>query len=128
MSARSRVRAVLELRRSSGGCDDGDMADPSYATLATFDMDLGREDEQRVGLEQVIVPGVRRHPGFISGTWTLDRSSSHSYVMLTYESLESAEAMKANIGANAEGQAAVGITLVEVRVLEVTAVAAAGLQ
>ena len=100
------------------------MADPTHATLATFRMDPGREAEQRVGLERIIVPGVRRHPGFVSGTWTLDRGSSRSFVMLTYESLASAEAMKSNIIANAAGQAAVGIELVEVQLLEVTSTAA----
>ena len=91
-------------------------------------MDPALEEEQRAGLEQVIVPGVRRHPGFISGTWTLDRGTGHSYVMLTYKSLESAEAMKANIVANAEGQERVGFTLIDVRVLEVTAVAVGDFQ
>jgi hypothetical protein len=99
------------------------MAAPSHATLATFRMDLSREDEQRAGLEQMIVPGVRRHPGFVSGTWTLDRDTSESFVMLTFETRDSAETMRANIIANADGQRAVGIDLVEVRLLEISAVA-----
>lgn len=107
-------------------CHHAVMAEPSHATLATVSMDLEREGEQRAGLERFIVPGVRQHPGFVSGTWTQVRESSRSYVMLTYESLESAEAMKGNILDNVDGQAAVGIELVDLRVLEVTATATVG--
>lgn len=99
------------------------MNGPSHATLATFRMDLSREAEQRAGLEQMIVPGVRRHPGFVAGTWTLDRAQGTSFVMLTYDSVAAAESMKENILANAEGQRAVGIDLVSVRVLEISATA-----
>ena len=99
------------------------MSAPRHATLATFRMDLSRETDQRMGLEQMIVPGVKRHPGFVAGTWTLDRADSTSFVMLTYDSLDAAEAMVASIVANADGQRAVGIDLVSVKVLEISATA-----
>lgn len=99
------------------------MSGPRHATLATFRMDLAREADQRAGLEHMIVPGVRRHPGFVSGIWTLDREDSTSFVMLTYDSLDAAEAMRQNIVDNADGQRAVGIDLVSVKVLEVSATA-----
>jgi hypothetical protein len=95
----------------------------THATLATFRMDLARETEQQEGLENMILPGVRTHPGFVGGTWTLDRETSESFVMLTYESRESADAMRENIIGNADNQRFVGIELVEVRVLEVSATA-----
>lgn len=101
------------------------MSTPTHATLATFRMDLAWEAEQRAGLEKMIVPGVQQHPGFVSGTWTLDRESSESFVMLTYQNRESAEAMRKNIIGNADNQRLVGIDLVEVRVLEVSASASA---
>ena len=101
------------------------MPEPTHATLATFRMDLAREAEQRSGLEQMIVPGVKQHAGFIAGTWTLDRERSESFVMLTYSSQESAEEMRENILANADNQRFVGIDLVGVRVLEVSASAVA---
>lgn len=97
------------------------MSIPTYATLAHFRMDLTREAEQRAGLEQMIVPGVQRHPGFITGTWTLDRHTAESFVMLTYESQESAEAMRTNILGNAENQRHVGVELIDVRLLEISA-------
>jgi hypothetical protein len=101
------------------------MPTPTHATLATFRMDLAREAEQRAGLEQMILPGVRQHSGFVGGTWTLDRETAESFVMLTYASQESAEAMRKNIVGNAENQRFVGIELVSVRVLEVSASASA---
>lgn len=88
-------------------------------------MDLSREAEQRQGLDQMIVPGVQQHPGFVYGTWTLDREASRSYVMLTYDTHASAEAMRESIVGNADNQRFVGIDLIEVRVLEVSASALA---
>lgn len=101
------------------------MANPTHATLATFRMDLTRESEQRAGLELMIVPGVQRHPGFVAGTWTLDRDSAESLVMLTFESRGAAEAMRQNVISNVEHQRAVGIELLSVRLLEVSASATA---
>jgi hypothetical protein len=68
--------------------------------------------------------GVRQHPGFIAGTWTLGRETAESFVMLTYASRES-EGMKQNIVRNSQNQQFVGIELVGVRVLEVSASATA---
>jgi len=97
------------------------MTRPTHATIATFHRDLSREAEQQAGLEQVIVPGIRSAPGVLSGHWTLDRSTSESVVMITYESLAAAEAMAANVRANAENQRAVGLELISLRIVEVVA-------
>lgn len=102
------------------------MSAPSHATLASFDVDLTRGAEQRVGVEQMIVPEVQRHPGFVADTWTLDCRRAGSYVMLAYQSFDSATEMPANIIGGAEAREAVGNDLVEVRVLDVSAAAAAG--
>jgi hypothetical protein len=101
------------------------VTEPTHATLATFRLDLTREAEQRVGLDQLIVPSVRRHPGFVAGTWTLDRDAAQSFVMLTYATRGAADSMRENIVSNAENQRAVGIELVDVRVLEISASASA---
>jgi hypothetical protein len=97
------------------------MAPPTHATLATFRIDLSREAEQREGLQRMIVPGVRQFPGFVGGTWTVDRRTSESIVLLTYDSLGAAEAMPENIRGNADNQRHVGLDLVGVRILEVAA-------
>ncbi len=95
------------------------MATPTHATLATFRMDLTREAEQREGLERMIVPGVRQFPGFVSGHWTVDRHTSESLVLLSYDSLSAAEAIRENIQGNAENQRRIGLELVGVRILEI---------
>jgi hypothetical protein len=99
------------------------MAAATHATLATFQMDLSREGEQRLVLENVIVPGVMASPGVVSGHWTIDRTTSESFVLLTFESAEHAQAMAANVVGNAENQRSVGIELSSIRVLEISAVA-----
>ena len=97
------------------------MSSPTHATLATFRMDLSREAEQREGLTRMIVPGVRSAPGFVTGCWTLDRATSESVVMITFDSIEAAEALATNVRANAPHQMAVGIELVSIRIVEVSA-------
>jgi len=84
-------------------------------------MDLSREAEQREGLTRMIVPGVRSAPGFVTGCWTLDRATSESVVMITFDSIEAAEALATNVRANAPHQMAVGIELVSIRIVEVSA-------
>jgi hypothetical protein len=114
------------LRGSRGdraGRDAVAVTKPTHATIATFHMDLDREAEQRAGLEQMIVPGVRNAPGVITGHWTLDRSTAESIVLITYDSSTAAEDMAANIRANADNQRTVGIDLVSVRIVEVVATA-----
>lgn len=97
------------------------MSEATHATVATFGRDLRREDVQRQGLHEHIVPDVRSHPGFVSGTWMLDRDAGTSVVVITFASREAAESFQGVVRDNAANQAAVGIELVELRLLEVEA-------
>lgn len=99
------------------------MTSAAFATVATFDLDLDREAEQRAGLEQVILPSVRQAPGFVSGTWTLDRRLCQSTVVVAFESSEAAEAFADSVRLNAPAREAIGISLREIRVVEILAVA-----
>lgn len=80
------------------------MTQSSHATLATFRMDLAREEEQREALRRVIV--ARRAAGSRRSSGPLDTRSidAESIVMITYGSLVAAGAMAANIRANAENR------------------------
>ena len=60
-------------------------------------------------------------PGFVTGCWTLDRATSESVVMITFDSIEAAEALANNVRANAPHQTAVGIELMSIRIVEVSA-------
>jgi hypothetical protein len=84
-------------------------------------MEMSRVDEQRQGLHGRVVPGVRQHPGFVSGTWMLDRDAGTSIVVITFASRETAESFRDNVMENAVNQAAVGIELVDIRLLEIEA-------
>lgn len=97
------------------------MTTPTHATLATFSIDVTREEEQREGLDQHVIPGVRQFPGFVRGDWTLDRERGVTHVLLTYSSREAAEMMASNVRGNAEGQATAGLTLQNIAVLEIVA-------
>ena len=94
---------------------------PTHATLAVFRIDLSRELEQQEGLERMIVPGVREAPGFVTGCWTLDRDAGESTVVITFDTRDHADALAVSVRANAPHQSAVGIELVSIRVVEVSA-------
>jgi len=97
------------------------MSEPTHATMATFRMDMSREDEQRHGLREFLVPRVSQHAGFLGGNWMLDRDAEESIVVVTFSSRQAAEAFQKNVESNATNQAAAAIELINVRVLEVTA-------
>ena len=94
---------------------------PTHAMLATFHMDLSREAEQQEGLNRMIVPSVRSARGFVSGCWTLDRAKSESLAMITFDSIEAAQGLAADVQATTSQQLAVGIELLSIRVVEVSA-------
>jgi hypothetical protein len=95
------------------------VSEATHATVATFRMDMGFANVQRRGLHDHIVPGVRQHPGVISGTWMLDRAAATSLAVITFASREAAESFLGNVRDNAANQAAVGVELVDIRLLEV---------
>jgi len=99
------------------------MSSSTHATIATFHMDLSREAEQRDGLNRMIVPGVRKSPGFVTGCWTLDRDTSESVVLITFDSLDTARRFAENVRGNAVNQRAAGIELLSIRIVEVSATA-----
>lgn len=95
------------------------MTTASYATLAAFQMDASRFEQQRGFLKTVLAPGVRAFPGVVDGHWTLDRSNAESHVLITFTSLEAAERFRNDVQANATNQAANGVALTGIRLLEV---------
>jgi quinol monooxygenase YgiN len=97
------------------------MSEPTHATITIFRMDMSREDEQRRGLREFLVPRVSQHAGFLGGNWMLDREVEESIVFVTFSSRQAAEAFQKNVESNATNQAAAAIELVNIRVLEVTA-------
>ena len=94
---------------------------PAHATLATFRVDLTRAAEQQQVLDVVIVPGVMKAPGFVTGHWTLDREAAESTVLVTFESAVDAGNFAASVEANATDQARAGLELVSIRIVEVLA-------
>ena len=94
---------------------------PTHATLATFRMDPAREAEQREGLHRMIVPNVRQAPGFVSGCWTRNRETNESVALVTFSSREHAESFAENVRSNAANQAAVGIEILSMAIVEVSA-------
>jgi hypothetical protein len=64
---------------------------------------------------------VSRQPARRVAVVPVDRETALSYVLLTYASEDSAHAMRQSIVGNAANQLFVGIELVDVRVLEVSA-------
>src|SRR3954469_6147582 len=97
------------------------MPEATHATIAVFKMDPAHGEQQRVGLEKVIVPGVRSTDGFVAGHWTLDRERAESTVMVLWTSVAVATEFIKTVTANSGAQAAAGVELASIRVVEVLA-------
>ncbi|HUQ39695.1 MAG TPA: hypothetical protein VM030_06035 [Acidimicrobiales bacterium] len=69
----------------------------------------------------MILPGVRHAPGFVSGIWTRTSDGTGSTVVVAFTSGEAATDFLRSVNGNAEGQAAVGMTLDEATVVSVMA-------
>lgn len=97
------------------------MSGTTHATVASFAMDMAREAETSRTLHELIVPGVRQHPGVVSGHWMMDREADESVVVVTFTSLDAAQAFAHNVTNNAANQAAAGLRLISIRLVEVEA-------
>lgn len=97
------------------------MTDATHATIATFAMDPARVAEVRPILHDVIVPSVREFPGVVSGHWLTDGGGDESVAVVTFTSREAADAFAQNVRGNVTNQAAVGIELVSLRLVDVEA-------
>jgi hypothetical protein len=113
------VRVSLGL--SQHDRDYAPMSEPTHATVATFRLDMSREEEQRRGLREFLVPRVSQRAGFLNGYWMLDREVGLSVVVIIFSSREDAEALRENVEGSVANQAAAAIELVRIRVLEITA-------
>lgn len=99
------------------------MASSTHGVLATFEVDLSQEADQQAALSGFIVPGVQSSPGFVAGTWTVDREAGQSFALVTFSSEATARDFATNVRGNVENQRAVGITLLSVRLVEISATA-----
>jgi hypothetical protein len=95
----------------------------THATIAVLDVDLDREDEQRLGLERFIAPSVRQAPGFVNGTWMLDREASESTVVITFDEPTAASTFVESVRANERDRRGVGLVLRTIKVVEIGATA-----
>ncbi|MEY2571503.1 MAG: hypothetical protein QOE63_1853 [Acidimicrobiaceae bacterium] len=97
------------------------MTEVTHATIAVFDVDLDREDDQRIALERFIVPSVRQAPGFVNGTWMLDREAAESIAVVTFVGAAAASDFVESVRANESNRRAAGLVLRAIRVVEVAA-------
>lgn len=95
---------------------------PQSAELPRWAVQLNRLVSWRDSAELPIgLLDNRSSPGFVTGCWTLDRATSESVVLITFDSIEAAEALADNVRANAPHQMMVGIELMSIRIVEVSA-------
>lgn len=97
----------------------------THAVLSTFNVDPTRRNDQEFGLRNIIVPAVREAPGFVSGIWTRTADGTKSTVVVAFSGEADARQFQASVRANASNQAAVGLTLVDSQLVEVSVIASA---
>jgi heme-degrading monooxygenase HmoA len=80
-----------------------------HGLMGIWRMDPTRRAEQLAGLEAMVIPQVRRQPGFIAGYWTHDDSTHTSYSLVLFDTEEQARACRRLPEEAAERSRAVGI-------------------
>jgi hypothetical protein len=62
-----------------------------YGVFGIWKMAPAHRAEQLRGLEEMVIPLVRRAPGFVAGYWTHDDTRARSYSLVLFDSREQAQ-------------------------------------
>ena len=62
-----------------------------HAMVVHVKIDPDRFEEAEQGLNEMVVPTVKAHPGFVRGTWVHQRSQSRGIGVVVYESEDAAK-------------------------------------
>lgn len=81
-----------------------------YAVVGVWNLDPTSRREQGQVLQELIIPSVRSHPGFVAGYWMRDPESGMGHTTVVLDSEPSARAFKEIVLSNAQSQARAGIT------------------
>jgi hypothetical protein len=65
-----------------------------YAVVGVWNLDPARQREQDQGLQELTIPAVRSHPGFVAGYWMRDPESGMGHTTIVLDSEPSARAFK----------------------------------
>jgi hypothetical protein len=92
-----------------------------YAVVGVWNFDPARQNEQDQGLQELIIPSVRSHPGFVAGYWMQDPESGKGHTTIVLDNEMSARAFKEIVLSNTQSQAKAGITNASLAVVEMLA-------
>jgi hypothetical protein len=92
-----------------------------HAMVGIFKMDTKHFDRQVKELNERIVPFVKHQPGFVSATWTYDRSLGRSYSLAVFDSQEDAEKLATFVRADGSRPNDAGVQMESIVVAEVLA-------
>jgi hypothetical protein len=96
------------------------------AIVGIFKMDLAFFSQQKEALHSMIVPMVKAHPGFISGSWSYDTKAGRSYSFIVLESEESARKLATVVKEHNSKPNPFGVQLESLTVVDVLAQAGNG--
>lgn len=92
-----------------------------YAVVGIWQREEQQSEAQLQFLRERIVPNVRQSPGFVAGYWTHDHNTGKDHTLIVLDSEAAALAFKAGVEANSQNQAAHGVALELLTVVEVVA-------
>ena len=64
-----------------------------HAMIVTVKFDRTKKDQQVQALREMIVPMVRKAPGFVAGYWARDDAASKGHSFAVFETQEAAQQM-----------------------------------
>jgi hypothetical protein len=92
-----------------------------FAVAGRWMLDTSMSDQRNEGLRG-IVAGVRQLPGFVHGFWSADTSDpSVNLTYIVFETKEQAEDFGRAVADDTAAQTASGVTLDELRIVEILA-------
>jgi hypothetical protein len=92
-----------------------------YALVGVWNLDPARHWGQDKRLQELIIPSIRSHPGFVAGYWMRDPESGKGHTTIVLDSEPSARAFKEIVLGNTQSQAKAGITNDSLAVVEMLA-------
>jgi hypothetical protein len=92
-----------------------------HAVIGVWAMEGNDTGQAERELNDVIVPGVRKNPGFVAGYWSRESNSNTNHTFIVFETEDQAHAFANAVRQNQPRQQELGVQRNQLTVVEVVA-------
>ena len=90
-----------------------------HAIVGMFSMDRAKRDAQKVGLQEFVIPTVKKLPGFVRGYWSYDQGESRSFSYIIFQTEAQAKALVELLKSDASRRNDAGVQLQSLTIVEI---------